>query len=265
ITTEPYWVLRDGVQAHWRSGADVGANDMAGLEATSASPSSAADSFDVFRGEINMAPGSGLFEVQALPGGTGAGAIITFESNNLLDNADNLQKQSVRQLFAPGSFVLVVPVADSQGYVTENQSQCALVQVTGEVEAGGGNTGWELPVGDSSDFNKNLEVLLGIGGLAVPDDASPGAVGNKNGTPFGADWDPPNFGRLELIPLGRARWSRYEIDYTVADRPMLVRSDIIGWREGDPTAGITDDYPGCTGGACRMPRLYLPSDGVQPP
>ncbi|WP_146155764.1 PilW family protein, partial [Enhygromyxa salina] len=42
ITTEPYWVLRDGVQAHWRSGADVGANDMAGLEATSASPSSAA-------------------------------------------------------------------------------------------------------------------------------------------------------------------------------------------------------------------------------
>lgn len=265
ITTEPYWVLRDGVQAHWRSGADVGANTMPGMQATSASPTSAADSFDVFRGELNVAPGSGLFEIQALPNATGAGAFITFTSSSLLDSGDNLQLQAVRQLFAPGSFVLVVPINDSQSYVSEKQSQCALVQITGEVGAGGGGTDWELPIGDESTFNVNLEVLLGLGDLAVPDDANSGAVGNKNGNAYGADWDPANFERLELIPLGRARWSRYEIDYTIENRPMLVRSDIIGWRDGDPTVATTGDYPSCTGGACRMPRLYLPSNGVLPP
>lgn len=265
ITTEPYWVLRDGLQAHWRSGAGVGANTMPGLEATSASPSSAADSFDVFRGELNLAAGSGLFEIQALPIATGAGAVLTFTSSSLLDSGDNLQLQAVRQLFAPGSFVLVVPINSSQSYVSETQSQCALVQITGEVGPGGGGTDWELPISDDSTFNVNLEVLLGLNGLALPDDANPGAVGNKNGNEYGADWDPANFERLELVPLGRARWSRYEIDYTIEDRPMLVRSDIIGWRDGDPTVATTGDYPSCTGGACRMPRLYLPSDGVQPP
>ncbi|KIG13949.1 hypothetical protein DB30_07365 [Enhygromyxa salina] len=266
ITTEPYWVLRDGVQAHWRSGPDVGANDMAGLEVTSASPSSAADSIDIFRGELNLAAGSGLFQIQALPGSTASDAVLTFESSNLLDNGDGLQLAAVRQMFAPGSFVLVVPVSGTQAYVSETQSQCALVQITGEVEAGGaGSTSWELPISSDSPFNTNLEVLLGLGGLATPDDADPGSVGNKNGSPFGADWDPENFDRLDLIPLGRARWSRYEIDYTVETRPMLVRSDILGWREGDPTVGVINDYPGCTGGACRMPRLYLPSDNVQPP
>jgi prepilin-type N-terminal cleavage/methylation domain-containing protein len=263
VTTEPYWVLRDGVQAHWRSGADVGANNMPGLAATSASPTSAADSFDVFRGELNIAPGAGLFKIEALPIATGGGAFISFTSSSLLDGGDNLQMQAVRQMFAPGSFVLVVPITNPQSYVSENQSQCALLQITGEVNGGGVN--WELPVGDSSPFNVNLEVLLGLNGLAMPDDATPGAVTNKNGKPFGADWDPTNFPRLELIPLGRARWSRYEIDYTIEDRPMLVRSDIIGWRQGDPTVPTTGDYPGCTGGACRMPRLYLPSNGNQPP
>ncbi|PRQ08759.1 PilW family protein [Enhygromyxa salina] len=265
VTTEPYWVLRDGVQAHWRSGPDVGANDMPGLDVTSASPSSAADSIDIFRGELNLAAGSGLFQVQALPGSTGGNAVVTFESSNLLDSGDNMQLQAVRQMFAPGSFVLVVPVSGSQAYVSENQSQCALVQITGEVDAGAGSTSWELPISSDSPFNTNLEVLLGLGGLASPDDADPGSVGNKNGSPFGADWDPDNFGRLELIPLGRARWSRYEIDYTVPTRPMLVRSDILGWRDGDATIAVIDDYPGCTGGACRMPQLYLPSANVQPP
>jgi prepilin-type N-terminal cleavage/methylation domain-containing protein len=265
VTTEPYWVLRDGVQAHWRSGASVGANDMPGLQATSASPSSAADSFDVFRGELNLSPGSGLFEIQALPIASGAGAFIRFTSSNLLDNGDNLQMQAVRQLFAPGSFVLVVPVNDAASYVPETQSQCALVQVTGEVNAGGSGSDWEVPVGDNSPFNVNLEVLLGINGVAMPDDANPGAVLNKHGNSYGADWDPANAERLELVPLGRARWSRYEIDYTIEDRPMLVRSDIIGWRDGDPTVATASDYPSCTGGACRMPRLYLPSNGVQPP
>jgi prepilin-type N-terminal cleavage/methylation domain-containing protein len=265
VTSEPYWVLRDGVQAHWRSGGDVGANTMPGLAATSASPTSAADSFDVFRGELNLAPGSGLFKVDALPLSSGGGAFISFSSSPLLDSGDNLQLDAVRQMFAPGSFVLVVPVNSGQNYISENQSQCALLQITGEVNPGGAGTNWELPVSDNSGFNVNLEVLLGLNNLAMPDDATPGAVGSKNGTPFGADWDPGNFERLELVPLGRARWSRYEIDYTIEDRPMLVRSDIIGWRDGDQTVPTTGDYPSCTGGACRMPRLYLPNDNAQPP
>ncbi len=265
ITTEPYWVLRDGVQAHWRSGASVGANTMPGLQATSASPSSAADSFDVFRGELNLAPGSGLFLVQQMPASTGGGAVIRFTSNNMLDSGDGLQLNAVRQMFAPGSFVLVVPVSSAQSYVSETQSQCALLQITSEINPGGSGAEWELPVGDSSGFNANLETLLGLNDFALPDDANASAVGNKNGTPFGADWDPANFERLEIVPLGRARWSRYEIDYTIETRPMLVRSDIIGWRDGDPTVATANDYPGCTGGSCRMPRLYLPSVNVQPP
>lgn len=267
ITREPYWVLRDGVQAHWRSGPDAGATSMAGLEATSASPSSAADSFDVFRGELNMVPGSGVFEVQSLPAASSSNAVIEFESSNLLDSGNSVQQQAVRQMFAPGSFVLIVPVSAPLSYVTENQSQCALVQVTAEVEPGGGSTGWRLPVGNASQFNANLAQLLNAdnGVTLTPDDASMGAVISKNGSRFGADWDPGTTPRFELIPLGRARWARYEIDYTVPERPMLVRSDIIGWRQGDPVVSITNDYPGCTGGVCRMPTLYLPSANMQPP
>ncbi len=266
ITGEPYWVLRDGVQAHWRSGPDVGANNMPGSAATSASPTSAADSFDVFRGELNMVPGSGVFEVQSMPTASGGNAAIQFQSSSLLDNGSIVQLQAVQQMFAPGSFVLVVPVTATLSYVTEDQSQCALVQVSGEVQAGAGSTGWSLPIGDNSQFNANLAALLNEGGgLITPDDATLGAVTGKNGVRFGADWDPTNTSRFELIPLGRARWSRYEIDYTVPTRPMLVRSDIIGWRQGDPVANITNNYPGCTGGVCRMPTLYLPSVQVQPP
>lgn len=269
LTREPYWVLRDGVQIHWRSGPEVGAATMAGTSGTSASPTSAADSFDIFRGELNMVPGSGVFQVEALPSASGGNAAINFESSTMLDSGDDLQVQAVQQMFAPGSFVLVVPVlpiAGSQSYVTENQSQCALVQVTGEVQAGGGSTSWSLPIGDSSQFNANLEILLNANGtLPVPDDASVAAVTDNTGARFGADWDPQAATQFELIPLGRARWSRYEIDFTIPARPMLVRADIIGWRPGDPVANITNDYPGCTGGVCRMPTLYLPSEQVQPP
>jgi prepilin-type N-terminal cleavage/methylation domain-containing protein len=266
VTGEPYWVLRDGVQAHWRSGPDVGANTMPGLAATSASPSSAADSFDVFRGELNMVPGSGVFEVQTMPTASGGNAIIEFRSSDLLDNGSTMQMQAVQQMFAPGSFVLVVPVTAALSYVTEDQSQCALVQITGEVQAGAGPTDWNLPIGDDSQFNANLAALLNEEAVTInPDDANLAAVTGKTGVRFGADWDPTNAPRFELIPLGRARWSRYEIDYTIEDRPMLVRSDIIGWRQGDPVANIGNNYPGCTGGVCRMPTLYLPSNQVQPP
>ena len=269
ITTEPYWVLRDGIQAHWRSGSEFGANTMPGNEATSASPTSAADSFDVFRGELNMAGGSGMFQVTSRPNNTGGNAVITFQSSNLLDNTNNVSLQAVRQMFPPGSFVLVVPTTAIEAYLTETQSQCALLQVTDEVEAagGGGTTSWTLPVADDSGFNANLEDLLGVGNTpAVPSDANQGAVEGKNGARWGADWDDlDNAERLMLVPLGRARWSRYEIDYTEQTRPMLVRSDIIGWREGDPTVATTDAYPGCPGNVCRMPKLYLPSNNNQPP
>jgi hypothetical protein len=267
VTGEPYWVLRDGVQAHWRSGPDVGANTIAGLVGTSASPSSAADSFDVFRGDFNLVSGSGVFEVQALPPASSGTAAILFDSSNLLDNGNNLQVQAVRQMFAPGSFVLVVPVTSPLSYITEEQSQCALVQVTSEVEAGAGPTGWVLPIANSSQFNANLTALLSPapGDLPMPHDATLAAVTDKTGARFGADWDPQNAPRFELVPLGRVRWSRYEIDYTVETRPMLVRSDIIGWRQGDPVASITNTYPGCTDGVCRMPTLYLPSTQIHPP
>lgn len=265
ITGEPYWVLRDGVQAHWRSGPDVGANDMAGAQATSASPSSAADSLDVFRGELNIASGSGPFIVQELPGASAADATLTFQSSSLVDNADALQLAAVRQMFAPGSFVLLAPLAGEHSYITETQAQCVLLQITDEVEPGLDNTSWRLPVSNDSGFNDNLETLLSIG-AAVPSDASVDAVNGKTGAPFGADWiELDDYPRVDLIPLGRARWSRYEIDYTAPTRPMLVRSDIIGWRDGDPTIGVSDNYPGCTGNLCRAPRLYLPSNNVQPP
>ena len=267
LTTEPYWVLRDGIQAHWRSNSDVGASTMPGTQATSASLTSAADSFDVFRGELNMANGSGMFQVTTLPNASGPNAAITFESSNLLDNTNNIQLQAVRQMFPPGSFALVVPSTTIEAYLTETQFQCALVQITDEIDVGGGSNNWVLPIASDSGFNADLEALLGVGGTPpLPIDANQGAVEAKNGVRWGADWDDlANAERLMLVPLGRARWSRYEIDYTVEDRPMLVRSDIIGWRQGDPTVATTDSYPGCPGNACRMPRLYLPSANVQPP
>lgn len=263
VTQEPYWVLRDGIQAHWNSSAaqDINGNDT---DATSATPEAASDSFDIFRGELNMAPGAGLFQITALPNATGGAAVITFESSGLLDNSQNLQLDAVRQMFPPGSFILVAPSREAENYITEFQSQCALLQVTDQVEPGNNGTSWELPVADSVGFNADLETLLGVGGNAVPDDANPGAVSAKTGNEFGADWDPQNFARLDLVPLGRARWSRYEIDYTVATRPMLVRSDIIGWRAGDPTIAAAN-YPGCPNNACPVAQLYLPGGDADPP
>jgi prepilin-type N-terminal cleavage/methylation domain-containing protein len=253
VTEQPYWVLRDGVQAHWRS---AGIGQIAGTQGTSATPDSAADSFDVFRGDPNFATGTGAFTIASYVGvATGPNAMLEFKSTALLLNNDNLQLNAVRQLFPPGSFVLVVPVLSTTSFDPSTQSQCALLQVTGEVQPGPGPQDWLLPISNESQFNANLEILLGINTL-VPGDASEGGVGE--------DWTSVPL-RRELAPLGRVRWARYEIDYTVPSRPMLVRSDIIGWREGDPTAAIGNDYPGCTGGVCRMPTLYLPAIGFNPP
>ncbi len=254
VTGEPYWVLRDGIQAHWRS-ANVAT--IQGSVATSASPDAASDSFDVFRGDPNVTSGTGIFRIPSLDTAlTGGGARLEFSSNVLLDNGQAMQLAAVRQLFAPGSFVLVAPVLTNTPFDASVQSQCALLQVTGEVEAGNGPQDWRLPIGNESQFNANLELLLGSTGQFVPDDAGDGGVAE--------DWTATPL-RYELVPLGRARWARYEIDFTAPTRPMLVRSDIIGWREGDPTIATTDDYPGCTGGVCRMPTLYLPDGVTLPP
>ncbi len=254
VTNEPYWVLRDGLQAHWRS---ANVTSIQGSLATSASPDAAADSFDVFRGDPNVATGSGVFTIPSLAGVlTSNTAVLSFKSTLLIENDQPMQLAAVRQLFAPGSFVLVVPVLGITAFDAGQQSQCALVQVTGEVVAGAGSQDWQLPIGNESQFNANLELLLASTGMLMPGDASDGGTGE--------DWATSPL-RIDLVPLGRARWARYEIDYTLASRPMLVRSDIIGWREGDPSAVISDDYPGCTGGSCRMPTLYLPTADLQPP
>jgi prepilin-type N-terminal cleavage/methylation domain-containing protein len=254
VTGEPYWVLRDGLQAHWRS-ANVGT--IHGTLASSASPDAASDSFDVFRGDANVATGSGVFTIPSLAGvTTNNGATLSFASSALIENDQAMQLAAVRQLFAPGSFVLVVPVLGTTGFDPGQQSQCALLQVTGEVEAGPDSQNWLLPIGSDSQFNGNLEALLASDGVLMPGDAGEGGAGE--------DWSAAPL-RVDLVPLGRARWARYEIDFTVPSRPMLVRSDIIGWREGDPVAAISNDYPGCTGGTCRMPTLYLPGADIEPP
>ena len=81
------------------------------------------------------------------------------------------------------------------------------------------------------------------------------------------DWNPNDLlGGGSVVPLGTFRWSRYEIDYSIDSNPYLVRSDIIGWEEGDDTINPGVDYPSCPGGECRLPKLRLPTvDGEAPP
>src|SRR5690606_15496956 len=68
-----------------------------------------------------------------------------------------------------------------------------------------------------------------------------------------------------IIPLGRLRWSRYEIDYTTPTMPYLVRYDIIGYRPGiDPGNLGGVDYPHCIAGECPAPQLHLPGSGNPP-
>ena len=65
-TGEYYWVLRDGIQAHWRSSeANGGGNQMLGDpdRPTSAAPQNIADSFDVAYGEPGFAGATGGFRL----------------------------------------------------------------------------------------------------------------------------------------------------------------------------------------------------------
>lgn len=280
LTEEPFWVLRDGVQAHWRSaGADTFVDDTN----RSASANAAGDSLDVILGEGNFAAASGAFAIDAANWGadlpvrqltTGPTANLVAVSTQALseqaidgspaailssDDEDDLA--AVRQLLPPGSFILVAGVpAEATDHRPERQSQCALLQITGDVMPGLTAGQWNIPVSSESGFNANLEDLLGLGaaGGATPMYQRRTAIAGGTG-----DWDDPFAAGATLVPLGYLRWSRYEVDYSVQSSPYLVRTDIIGWVDGDETIAAKTNYPSCQAGTCPMPQLRLPSiDGL---
>lgn len=258
VTGEAFWVLRDGLQAHWRSD---GATSIEGSEARSGSPSSAADSFDVILGEANYLDAMGVFTLTADPAGD---AFLTVRTAATLDstNADHLAQ--VRQLFPPGGFIAlaVAPGQTEMSFRADAQSQCVLLQVTGDVQAGSAADLWQIPIAATSGFNANVNQLLTADTNGTP--ACPGGGSDCD------DWVPDTFiaSGPSVLPLGRLRWSRYEIDYTVPNFPYLVRYDIIGYVDGEDPANLAGvDYPHCNAGSCPAPQLHLPGgdSAVQPP
>jgi prepilin-type N-terminal cleavage/methylation domain-containing protein len=240
-----YWVLRDGIQAHWDS---TGTTDLVG-SGSSAFPDSAADAFDVVVAEPNYTGSVGVFTMATDVLATDT--VITVDTGPLLDNTVNLAE--VQQLFPPGSFIIMANVPATFPFRVEAQRQCPLLQVTGEVQPGATANQWQIPIANTSGFNANLQALLiddPGGDEGVNDDWVPGSI---------------NVAGSSIIPLGRLRWSRYEIDYTVANFPYLVRYDLIGYIDGvDPTGLGAFDYPHCAAGTCSMAQLHLPGGNVPP-
>lgn len=247
LTGEAYWVLRDGLQAHWQS--SLGA-DLPGDQARSSTPQSVADSFDVILADSAYVGSYGVFRLAA-PVAAGD-TTITVRSSALLSNADVSHLAQVQQLFPPGTFFLVArtPGPGQNPFRPEAQGQCALLQITGDVQPGDGDEQlWVLPVdGAVSGFDANMGLLFDTS-MSVDDWGAADAVIDSS-----------------IIPLGRLRWSRYEIDYTVPTLPYLVRHDIIGYREGtDPgNLGASSDYPHCSAGECPAPQLHLPGSDSPP-
>ncbi len=259
LTGDPYWVLRDGLQAHWNSSV---ATTLNGSQLSSATLDSAADSFDVIVAEPTYLNSMGVFIVETALVGTDTA--VTVRTSNLLDNTVPTDLAAMQQLFPPGSFIAVgrTPTPAANPFLPETQGQCMLLQITGDVAADGTDGQlWTLPINPGlSDFNAGLAVLL-----AENDD-------NPTCTAGGAcdDWDPDGGldnvgGSSGVMPLGRLRWSRYEIDYTIDELPYLVRYDIIGHQPAlDPTSLGAVDYPHCTAGNCPAAGLHLPG-GNSPP
>lgn len=247
VTGEAYWVLRDGIQAFWDSSGAGSFDGGGGVAASSARPDSAADALDVIVAEANYTGSIGVFTLSG-PIDTALPA-ITVQTGPALNSGDPNQLAEVQQLFPAGSFVLLVnPPALS--FRAEGQSQCVLLQLTGDVAAGGSATEFSVPVANTSGFN-NL----------------PGLFNDNNGNPDNDDWDPDSFNtsQASIIPLGRLRWSRYELDYSVSTIPYLVRYDIIGFQDGvDPGNLGGVDYPHCTAGTCPQPGLHLPGSDSPP-
>src|SRR5690606_27026022 len=96
-----------------------------------------------------------------------------------------------------------------------------------------------------------LDLLMNDAGCTACPDWAPGTTDNVAGT-------------STVIPLGRLRWSRYEVDYTIPRLPYLVRYDIIGWQNGDLANLGGVDYPDCNAGECRAPQLHLFGSAVPP-
>jgi prepilin-type N-terminal cleavage/methylation domain-containing protein len=256
ITGEAYWVLRDGVQAHWNS---TGAASIAGAGTSSAIPGSAADSFDVILGEGNYLGASGVF-VLGDPIDAGDTDLLV-RTGVTLDSTNPARVAEVQQLFPPGTFVLVMmtPPATSVPVSPLVQSQCVLLQITGDVQPGASGEEWLIPIGPESGFNNNLAGLMAD---AAGDDCSGDPV------PCRDDWDPTQIvaGSASIVPLGRLRWSRYEIDYSLPELPYLVRYDIIGYQQGVDAGnlGAGPNYPHCNAGECPMPGLHLPGSDSPP-
>ena len=231
VTGEPYWVLRDGLQAHWNS---AGAVDLVGSRSRSATPDSAADSFDVILAQSGRLGSSGAFVVAEPPSDTLPEVVV--QASARLDNLDPGHLAQVQQLFVPGSFLLVVEERPGRAAALrpEAQGPCALLQVTGDVRLDpGARDRWRIPIdGSISGFDADVVTLMDFG----------------------------EGGQRSVIALGRLRWSRYEIDYTVATQPYLVRHDVIGYREGIDPGGLGSgpDYPECVAGQCVAPQLHLP-------
>lgn len=262
VTGEPYWVLRDGVQAHWDSSA---AGSIDGSLGTSATADSAADSLDVLVADAMYTESLGLFQLAADLDGTSTS--VTFRTGVMLDSANADHLAEVRQMFPPGSFILIVrdptPAGESIPLRPERHGQCVLLQVTNDLMAGATAQNWVLPVGVESGFNQGMATMFADNnGTAacllhadcddwVPSTGTPGAYSATERT----SW---------VVPLGRLRWSRYEIDYSIPTLPYLVRSDIIGWQEGDPADWGGVAYAECGAGACPAPQLHLPGSNVPP-
>lgn len=255
ITGEAYWVLRDGVQAHWNS---TGAASIDGGGSSSAVAGSAADSLDVILGEGNYLGANGVFVLgDTIDGGD---TELVVRTGVTLDSSDATRVAEVRQLFPPGTFVLVMATPSALAIPVSPlvQSQCILLQITADVEPGASSEEWRIPVGPESLFN-------GLADL-IADPAGDGCSGDP--APCRDDWDPAVFvpGGASIVPLGRLRWSRYEIDYTLPDLPYLVRYDLIGYQPGVDTGtlGAGPNYPHCNAGECPMPQLHLPGSDSPP-
>ena len=264
ITGERYWVLRDGFQAHWNSN---GAADFDGGAGTSAAAGSAADSFDVVLGDSAYLNSYGMFEL-VTPLASGM-TEATVETSALLDNTNPAHLAQVQQLFPPGTFFVVTRAHRSSRtnpFRPENAGQCAVLQVTGDVFADpGNNQRWQLPISATvSNFNADIDGLM----ADTNGDVEGNGLCDATVTECD-DWDPSedNAAGANVVPLGRLRWSRYEIDYTVPTLPYLVRYDIIGYQPGvDNTAtGLGNlNYPICAASQCNAPQLHLPGSQSPP-
>ncbi|MEM6290147.1 MAG: prepilin-type N-terminal cleavage/methylation domain-containing protein [Myxococcota bacterium] len=247
VTGEAYWVLRDGIQAHWNSSGAGSLAGAGGAAASSARPDSAADALDVIVAEPNYTGSIGVFTLAATL--TGADAAIRVNTGPALDSTIPTHVAEVQQLFPPGSFVVLVN-PPNLSFRAEQQSQCVLMQVTADVAAGAGAQEFSIPIANSSGFNN-------INGLMV----------DNNGAPGGDDWDPTavNVAGASVIPVGRLRWSRYELDYSINRLPYLVRYDLIGFQEDVDVGNLgAVDYPHCDAGTCPQPSLHLPGSGSPP-